>query len=454
VLLSYAVLAFNLLPSVFDDSDIPVFFVQGLVLVLSGVVLVVANDDRFRWLSRRLADAGGGLATRLGLVNPLAKRFRTALLLGMYALIVFVLVFMAVFAAVFQAQAPRITADTSAGYDLRVDSSVGNPVNVAQLESQPGVEQAIPLVRSQAEFQGGSDNNSIPQRLTGFDESLLARRVPALSSRDARFPTDEAAWRAVLTSRDSVIVPANFLGLGTGPARDSVRVGEQLMLIDPATGRRSPLTVMGIDGSLDPAENGAMVATTRLPTFVDRTSASRFYVKVATGARPEDVGQQLQNDLLPYGVQASTFRSLVDDRLSNQAQFIALLEGYLSLGLLIGICGLGVVMVRAVRERRREIGMLRAMGFASTVVRRSFMVEASFIAVQGILIGGVLGLVTGYSVVSNSATFGGQQVPFTIPWVALFALGGAALAASLVAVAAPAAQASRIKPAVALRMTD
>ena len=76
-LLSYAVLAFSVLPSVFDDSDIPVFFVQGLVLVLSGVVLVVANDDRFRWLSKRLADAGGGLATRLGLVNPLAKRFRT-----------------------------------------------------------------------------------------------------------------------------------------------------------------------------------------------------------------------------------------------------------------------------------------------------------------------------------------------------------------------------------------
>jgi putative ABC transport system permease protein len=453
-LLSYAVVAFRVLPSVFDDSDIPVFFVQGLVLVLSGVVLVVANDDRFRWLSKRLADAGGGLAIRLGLVNPLAKRFRTALLLGMYALIVFVLVFMAVFAAVFQAQAPRITADTSAGFDLRVDSSLGNPVTAAQLQSEPGVEQAIPLVRSQAEFQARSDSTSIPQRLTGFDESLLARGVPALSARDARFPSDEAAWRGVLTSRDSVIVPANFLGVGTGPARNSVRVGDQLTLIDPATGRQSPLSVVGIDGSLDPTENGAMVATAQLPMFVDRTSASRFYVKVGDGAQVDEVAQRLQNDLLPYGVQATTFRSLVDDRLSNQAQFIALLQGYLSLGLLIGICGLGVVMVRAVRERRREIGMLRAMGFASSVVRRAFMVEAAFIAVQGILIGGVLGLVTGYSVVSNSATFGGQQVPFTIPWVALFALGTVALGASLVAVVAPAAQASRIKPAVALRMTD
>ena len=200
-------------------------------------------------------------------------------------------------------------------------------------------------------------------------------------------------------------------------------VGQQLTLINPATGYRTPLTIVGINGSLDPAENGAMVASKNLLTFVDRASASRFYVKVKEGANPDEVAQRLQADLLPFGVQANTFRSLVDDRLNSQAQFIALLEGYLSLGLLIGICGLGVVMVRAVRERRREIGMLRAMGFASTVVRRSFMVEASFIAVQGILIGGALGLVTGYSVVSRSSAFGGEPVPFTIPWVALLAAG-------------------------------
>jgi putative ABC transport system permease protein len=453
-LLVYGVFAFTLLPSVFDDSDIPVFFVQGLVLVLSGIVLVVANDDRFRWLSRRLADAGGGLATRLGLANPLAKRFRTGLLLGMYALIVFALVFMAVVAAVFQAQAPRMTAETSAGYDLRVDSSLGNPVNADQLQAQDGVEQAIPLVRSEAEFQAESSGDIIPQRLTGFDESLLARRVPALSSRDPRFDSDEAAWRAVLGSRDLVIVPANFLAIGGGPARDSVRVGEQMTLINPATGHRSPLTIAGINGSLDPAENGAMVSARQLPTFVDRTSASRFYVKVAAGAHPDEVAQRLQGELLPYGVQADTFRSLVDDRLNSQAQFISLLEGYLSLGLLIGIAGLGVVMVRAVRERRREIGMLRAMGFGAKVVRRSFMVEATFIAVQGILIGGVLGLITGYSVLSKSAIFGGEPLPFTVPWISLFVLGAVALGASLVAVAAPATQASRIRPAVALRMTD
>jgi putative ABC transport system permease protein len=439
---------------VFDDSDIPVFFVQGLVLVLSGVVLVVANDDQFRWINKRLAEAGGGLATRLGLANPLAKRFRTGLLLGMYALIVFVLVFMAVFAAVFQAQAPRITAGTSAGFDMLVDSSLGNPVTAAQLQQAEGVQEAIPLVRAEAEFQAASDKTIVPQRLTGFDESLLIRGVPVLSARDPRFGSDESAWRAVLASPGLVIVPANFLAVTGGPVRTSVHAGEQLTLINPATGRRTPLTIAGINGTLDPTENGAMVASSQLPALVDRVSASRFYVKVKAGAEPEAVAQRLQGDLLANGVKADTFRALVDDKLNSQAQFIALLEGYLSLGLLIGIGGLGVVMVRAVRERRREIGMLRAMGFGSDVVRRAFMIEASFIAVQGILVGGILGVVTGYSVLSNSSLLGGESLPFTIPWIGLLGLGAAALLASLIAVAAPAAQASRIKPAVALRMTD
>ena len=116
-----------------------------------------------------------------------------------------------------------------------------------------------------------------------------------------------------------------------------------------------------------------MVCVRQLPTFVDRTSASRFYVKSRRARSRTRSRSVCRATLFAYGVKADTFRALVDDQLSSQAQFIALLEGFLSLGLLIGIAGLGVVMVRAVRERRREIGMLRAMGFPASVVRRAFL---------------------------------------------------------------------------------
>ena len=197
-----------------------------------------------------------------------------------------------------------------------------------------------------------------------------------------------------------------------------------------------------------------MVAARTVPLLVDRSSANRFYVAASPGVSPQVLGVRLQGDLLVYGVKADTFRSLVDDRLRGTESFIRLLQGFLALGLVIGIAGLGVVMVRAVRERRREIGMLRAMGFRARTVRRAFLIEAAFIALQGIAIGAVLGLVTGFSVMSNSSTFGDRALPFEVPWVSIGVLTAATLAVSLLAVLAPATQASRIKPAVALRIAD
>jgi putative ABC transport system permease protein len=129
-----------------------------------------------------------------------------------------------------------------------------------------------------------------------------------------------------------------------------------------------------------------------------------------------------------------------------------LFEGYLALGLLVGIAGIAVVMIRAVRERRRPIGTLRALGFPSRTVGRSFAVETGFIALQGTLIGASLALLTLYTLVTRSDAMG--DVPFAVPWVPLFVLLAATVSASLAATVAPAVTATRIRPAVALRLTD
>ena len=65
------------------------------------------------------------------------------------------------------------------------------------------------------------------------------------------------------------------------------------------------------------------------------------------------------------------------------------------------MAGLGVVMVRAVRERRRTVGVLRALGFPAGVVRRAFLLESSFVALEGILLGTALSIVTSYLLFRN-----------------------------------------------------
>jgi ABC-type lipoprotein release transport system permease subunit len=128
------------------------------------------------------------------------------------------------------------------------------------------------------------------------------------------------------------------------------------------------------------------------------------------------------------------------------------MQGYMALGLLVGVAGLGVVMVRAVRERRRQIGILRSLGFSGLAVRRAFMAESTFVALEGIGIGAALALVVSWRLVTNSSF--GAGLTYSIPVVGLAVLVGGTLLASLIATGAPAIQASRVRPAVALRIAD
>jgi putative ABC transport system permease protein len=142
----------------------------------------------------------------------------------------------------------------------------------------------------------------------------------------------------------------------------------------------------------------------------------------------------------------------MDEAFTMTTQVFQLFEGYLALGLLVGIAGIAVVMIRAVRERRRPIGTLRAIGYPSVTIGRSFAVETGFIALEGTIIGASLALLTLYTLVTRSDAMG--DTVFAVPWLPLAILLVATVVASLLATLAPALSATRIRPAVALRTTD
>jgi putative ABC transport system permease protein len=211
---------------------------------------------------------------------------------------------------------------------------------------------------------------------------------------------------------------------------------------------------VGISGA-DWLWNGAYVSrelTSEL--FGPRDVVTRHHVALASGSDADVVARELDAALLANGADAAAFRTLVDEGLAQQTSFFTLLQSFLGLGLLVGIAGLGVVMVRAVRERRQEIGMLRAMGFSTGLVRSAFLTEAGLIALQGTSIGVVLGLVTVRQVLTSAAAFGDGALGFVVPWQGLVVIALIPILASLAATAWPAARAAAIRPAVALRVAD
>lgn len=278
--------------------------------------------------------------------------------------------------------------------------------------------------------------------------------MPTLSKRLPEYGDDQAAFRAVIGDPTLTIVPATFLQGGGGPPTNALVPGDTVTVVNATNGEKRDLKIAGVFDR-EFLQNGALVGADFARQFLaPQAVESRYYVKVDPGADAEKVAADLQGTFVPNGVHAETFVHRIAGALSQNQAFFTLLRGYLGLGLLIGVAGLGVVMVRAVRERRRQIGMLRAMGFPARVVRRAFLLESSFLALQGIALGIVLGSLTSYQLLAQSDAFGDSRLPYQVPLLAIAVIFALPFAASLLAAAAPATKAARIKPAVALRIAD
>jgi putative ABC transport system permease protein len=136
--------------------------------------------------------------------------------------------------------------------------------------------------------------------------------------------------------------------------------------------------------------------------------------------------------------------------------FDLLLGIFGSLALAVATLGIINTLVMAILERRREIGVLKALGAADTDVKQLFFVEAG---VMG-LAGGVLGVFFGW-LIGQALTLGTniylkrQDLPgvniSSVPWWLIAGAIGFAVLVSLIAGLYPASRAAKLNPVDALR---
>jgi putative ABC transport system permease protein len=449
VAIGWCVVAFSLFPDTFANADIPLFVVQGVILTAAAVAMVTQNQDVIGRTLRRFSR--GSLAVRLGLANPLARSFRTGLILASYSLVVFTLTFITVFSSLFQGQVDQFTREVSGGFDVMVESNSRNPIRADQLRGFEGVESVAPMIDARAEYKAPGKPDFEAWYVLGVSKEYVAGGPVALED-TGDYPDDAAAYEAMMAAEDRAIVSEFFLQQGGGPPEKPLEPGDKLEIRDPVTGNTRVLTIVAISKGAF-ANDGVFMSIDGVRSlYGPRVTESRYAVATKPGADPQDVAERINGAFLTNGADADAFRTIVNDNLSTQLQFFRLMQGYLAIGLVVGIAGLGVQMVRAVRERRRQVGVLRSLGFQPAGVRRAFLSEAAFIAFEGIAIGMILAIITAWQIVAND-TFGGE-LAFTVPWLQLTVLAVGTFVASLVATATPAQQASRIRPAVALRIAD
>ena len=176
------------------------------------------------------------------------------------------------------------------------------------------------------------------------------------------------------------------------------------------------------------------------------------YIKVAPGAVFGDVRDRVAAISSDAGIGTlQTKDEFIDDQAAQINQVLALIYGLLGLSIIIAIVGIVITLLLSVFERRREIGLLRAVGMTKSQVRTTVRWESVITSLLGAVSGVVLGIVMGIVVVAALSDEG--DITFRLPvnetlWIVVisFVLG-------VVAAVYPAWRATKVNVVEAIAAT-
>jgi len=148
------------------------------------------------------------------------------------------------------------------------------------------------------------------------------------------------------------------------------------------------------------------------------------------------------------------------DATKNLRQFFAVLDLFLGIfgSLALAVASIGIVntLVMAILERRREIGIMKAIGASDADVRGLFFAEAGAMGIFG----GALGVALGWAI-GRAINFGTnvylkrQHFPpeqiWSVPWWLVIGAIGFSIVVSLLSGLYPAGRAAKLDPVQALR---
>jgi putative ABC transport system permease protein len=178
-----------------------------------------------------------------------------------------------------------------------------------------------------------------------------------------------------------------------------------------------------------------------------------MFIRVDTYANIESVGKQAKQVLaLNHPEYADGIRVLVQDYRLDRVKFVTFLVKSFIYAALVGIfllgkIGLTNIMLSAVQDRTREIGLRKAVGATDELIRAQFIMEAIFVSSLAGIIGTLVGIVSVYILRYPLGVEISYYVMSLSIWLDMFFTLAVGIAAGFY----PALQASRLDVVTAMR---
>jgi len=437
-----------------------------LAALFVGVFLLTVAAIRFPQLAPAL---------KMAIAYPVANRFRTGMTIAMFSLIIFSLTVMSVLNSNFTQI--LLGNDARAGWDVIVSLNRNNPipdllqalrgtgqVDTDKVVADGRVSDLNGLQQLQQEGVTGAAFKPFP--VLAGDEGFFGKNTAKLHARATGYASDEAVWRAIKPGAGLAVITSDALPQqgNFGPSIDTFKLKNitatqktfspiTVEVRNPVTGATAKITIIGIVSTKVPPGilDGLYTDTQTFAAVFGEPQFLTYYLRLQPGTNSDRYAKTIESSLLSQGVQAFSIQKQLDDAQAQSIGFSRLFQGFLALGLLVGIAAIGVIGFRSVVERQQQIGMLRAIGYQRSTVALSFMLESSFIAVMGIIAGVVGGAILSRNLLNSSSFTSGTKIAFSIPWLNVIFFVVIAYLFALLMTYWPSRGASRVAVAEALR---
>ena len=453
----------------------------GAISTAAAVWLLMSNTRILIFILNLILSPFSGLkaVTKTAISYPMAAKFRTGLTVAMFALIIFTLMIFSVLSNIgdiASEQPDRVTGgfdiSASISQDLPITGDIRDSLEMNDFSVVAGVA-SNPI---EARELNGENNIFKSSRLVSTEEQFFSYTKWNLKHYDPKYgSSDKEIWSALIDNPNLVIASAGILEAGDpfGPPDRSFKTSylsegdpKEMKSFDIQMKQRrssntQDLTVIGVVEPLASGLGGGSGGFGGGAVFYSNESLmiklaqkevpfGDYYFVLKDPTESLVYAQKLEKTFLRNGMSATSLKDAIEESRETQNAFNRLFQGFSGLGLVVGVAAIGVLTVRAVVERRQSIGVLRAIGFKSSMIRTQFLIESSFITLLGVVVGIFLGVLQSWLIFQEiSESIEGAR--FVIPFRDVGFLVGLTVFASILTSVIPSHQASKIYPAEALR---
>ena len=280
------------------------------------------------------------------------------------------------------------TVKTSNTAGVKITSSGIDKSQLNDIKTSAGLNDVIPIHRTSTRFTIGSTDGR--GSIYGFDPNDISKFLTVQTGDNIKGVNDVLVGSTIAT---------NF----------NLAIGTRIKIGDPNTPNRPTVRVAGILASRGFASDG--INTDNAIIADDTWYTSQFggkdlYDQVNVIVKNVDTISDVES-AIDKKVNRNTQVIRISDASQRLSSITATLGTITTFILAIGAISLVVaavsifnVMMMSVNERIQEIGILLSIGTEKGEVRRMFLYEAAILGIIGAVVGGVMTLIIGYSVVS------------------------------------------------------